>query len=87
MRGVRPAAVEEVASVDGVLSAGAEQAVALIEAPASAELLAALRSRPRVWLVCDPAVRSAAEWLPGFRIASGGGWPVVGSLLEMTPVN
>ncbi len=57
--------------------------VMLIESPASPAAMEQLRSYDHVYLAADPKVTSARTWLPGFHIAAGKSWPVVGSLLEM----
>ena len=57
--------------------------VMLLEAPAAPAVMAQLRDRPTVWMVADPQVRLARQWLPGYHLAAGQSWPVVGSLLQM----
>ena len=41
------------------------------------------RFPPTVWMVADPDVRLARQWLPGYHLAAGQSWTVVGSLLRM----
>ncbi len=57
--------------------------VLLLESPADASVLAQVGPRPTVWMVADPTVRLARQWLPGYHLAAGQSWPVVGSLLRM----
>ncbi len=59
--------------------------VVLLEAPAGPPLMAQLAGRPTVWLVADPTVRLARQWLPGYHLVAdqSQSWPVVGSLLRM----
>ena len=57
--------------------------VVLLESPATAAAMAEVGDRATVWMVADPEVRLAREWLPGYHLARGQSWPVVGSLLRM----
>jgi uncharacterized membrane protein len=57
--------------------------VLLLDAPATPAVLRQVAGRPTVWMVADPEVRLAREWLPGYHLAAGQSWPVVGSLLRM----
>ena len=60
--------------------------VLLLDRPAGADLVRrTVGVRPVVWLVADPEVRLAREWLPGYHLAAGQSWPEVGSLLRMEP--
>jgi uncharacterized membrane protein len=57
--------------------------VMLIDSPAPPTVMGSLRRWNRVWLVADPEVTDAERWLPGYHIARGRSWPVVGSVVEM----
>ena len=57
--------------------------VVLLESPATPALQRQIGPRPTIWMVAAPKVLLARQWLPGYHLAVGRSWPVVGSLLRM----